>query len=485
MNYWTNTANGTGNSATAVAQPNKEYERNLLHPLTNNISATAASTTTPRNSYSSYAMNHHQQQQIPSPRHNEDALLQQRFLPQSQSPHYQYQQTLPRIYQNNNGSISNSSNNGMIPSILNNSIIHEDSNNTINYQNNSPSNSSDKSGSSTTSTTNNLLPMRLNSNNNVIGNSSSFYNHNGTTTNNNTSSSSSSSSPFLYHWRSQSQNGTSPSSSISSASSSSNNNNSNLNSNNIQHSPLYQMSIQNQQPLYKVPFIATSMPSNTSYHVKNQLPLLQQQQQQQQRQNSYPQRSSITTINGKNIVNVLGHHHHHHNQNMRLGGIGSISHQQGSTTVMGSSSLNNNTLHHRVNESNSMVHIHGCHLCEKSFKRKSWLKRHLLSHSAERHFLCPWCLSRHKRKDNLLQHMKLKHSTYLLDELKNHNVIFHWEKSSTTHINNIHSLKLDQSNGPNCNNNNSNNIKTLLNEGVLNKEDVKRVLNKLIDQNNA
>ncbi|SMN21804.1 similar to Saccharomyces cerevisiae YMR070W MOT3 Nuclear transcription factor with two Cys2-His2 zinc fingers [Maudiozyma saulgeensis] len=483
MNYWTNTTNANGASATmshshsSLPQQqqqhhhsllsSKDYERTLLHPLTNNNS-NGTITNTPRNGYSSYGVN----LQIPSP-HDDNAattsnnlIQQQRFFPQSQSPHYQYQQTLPRLYQTNSN---------MVPP-----IIHDDINNSnnITYQNNN-----DK---------NNLLPMRLNSNNSVVGNSS-LYNHHPTSNTAATNAaaaaaSSSSSSPFLYHWRSQSQNGTSPSS-ISSPSSSSSSASSTAN-NNIQHSPLYQMSIQNQQPLYKVPFIATSVPSssttssssvNGTGHIKTQLPMLQHNQH---RQNSYPPRSSVTTINGKNIVNVLNHNnilHHPHNQNIRLRTNGSLSHQHTTTN-----NFNNNSLNRRVEESNSMVHIHGCHLCEKSFKRKSWLKRHLLSHSAERHFLCPWCLSRHKRKDNLLQHMKLKHSTYLLDELKNHSVTFHWEKStSTNHINNIHNIKLDQSNGPNCNNNNNNNIKTLLNEGVLNKEDVKRVLNKLIDQNNA
>ncbi|AQZ12414.1 MOT3 (YMR070W) [Zygosaccharomyces parabailii] len=99
---------------------------------------------------------------------------------------------------------------------------------------------------------------------------------------------------------------------------------------------------------------------------------------------------------------------------------------------------------------------HRCPLCEKAFKRKSWLRRHLLSHSPERHFSCPWCLSKHKRKDNLLQHMKVKHTAYVLQELKSRNVAIEGDVSG-------------------------NSIRTLLCEGRLNKDDVKRVLNGLIE----
>lgn len=103
---------------------------------------------------------------------------------------------------------------------------------------------------------------------------------------------------------------------------------------------------------------------------------------------------------------------------------------------------------------------HCCPMCDKCFKRKSWLRRHLLSHSPERHFGCPWCLSKHKRKDNLLQHMKIKHTEFVLEKLRNYNVGIDGEVQN-------------------------NNIKTLLYEGRLNKEDVKKVLNGLIDSYNA
>lgn len=102
---------------------------------------------------------------------------------------------------------------------------------------------------------------------------------------------------------------------------------------------------------------------------------------------------------------------------------------------------------------------HHCPMCDKSFKRKSWLRRHLLSHSPERHFGCPWCLSKHKRKDNLFQHMKLKHTEVVLEKLRENNVGVAGE------------IRND-------------NIRTLLYAGRLNKEDVKKVLNGLIDNCN-
>lgn len=145
-------------------------------------------------------------------------------------------------------------------------------------------------------------------------------------------------------------------------------------------------------------------------------------------------------------------------------------------------------------------YIHQCQFCEKSFKRKSWLKRHLLSHSQQRHFLCPWCLSRQKRKDNLLHHMKLKHTNYLLDELKKNNIIFNYNNSSSSNNNNDNnnnnSSSASGSGGAGAaaaaatapenedGNGYDTNIKTLINDGVLNKDDVKRVLNNLIVSHN-
>ena len=480
MNYWSAQPHTLPQQLPVLT--NKDYERTLLNPLNNN-----SGNNTPRNSYSSYGSTNNSngtaaaiatttigQLQVPSPHDI------------SQSPHYQYQQTLPRIYSGNgntNGINNNHTPLNVIPPLLNNSSIHEtraiitssdDMSNNYSNNGNSPNGSilNDK----------NVLPLRLNNNNNT-----------------NTSS------PFLYHWRSAS-NGN-----VSTANATVTQNNSNSPG---QHSPLYQLPVQS-QALYKIPFTANSTTTNNNItssgstpptmnkyqysHVGNPsnvmqpLPLLQQH-----RSNSYPPRSSVTTVNGKNIVTVLGH-------NTRLNGI--PPHHNN-----GNSMLNHHLIkqhHHRLNNTGTVTinnpqqqqqqhpgllsnvsgtHIHGCHLCEKSFKRKSWLKRHLLSHSAERHFLCPWCLSRHKRKDNLLQHMKLKHSSYLLDELRNHHVSFNWSKSSSSSFSQLNSEnnKVDHHHSVgNTQPSSNNNIKNLLNEGVLNKEDVKRVLNKLIDQNNA
>ncbi|QLQ78212.1 hypothetical protein HG537_0A04590 [Torulaspora globosa] len=131
--------------------------------------------------------------------------------------------------------------------------------------------------------------------------------------------------------------------------------------------------------------------------------------------------------------------------------------------------------------------VHKCHLCNKFFKRRSWLKRHLLSHFPDRHFACPWCLSKHKRKDNLLQHMKLKHTDYVLQELRLHNIKV---DSGFLTISNNNNDSANSSNSSaststtTSTNNSSNNIRSLLYEGKLNKDEVKRVLNSLIDKHN-
>lgn len=485
MNYWSAQPHTLPQQHPILT--NKDYERTLLNPLNS-----SSGNNTPRNSYSSYGSVNNStvtgsattigQLQVPSPH---DV---------SQSPHYQYQQTLPRIYNGNANSNSITNNHtplNVIPPLLNNSSIHETraiitSTDDMSNNGNSPNGSiiNDK----------NVLPLRLNNSNNSNANTATT-----------TTATTNSSSPYLYHWRS-----------------SSNNNGSTSASNTVQgnspgqHSPLYQLPIQS-QALYKIPFTATSTTTNNvsssgstpptmnkyqyshvanASNVMQPLPLLQQH-----RSNSYPPRSSVTTVNGKNVVTVLGHNPrlngippHHNNGNNMLSHHLIKQHHHHRLNTTGTVTINNIPQQHPGMLSNNVsgTHIHGCHLCEKSFKRKSWLKRHLLSHSAERHFLCPWCLSRHKRKDNLLQHMKLKHSSYLLDELRNHHVSFNWSKSSSSipsfgQLDSENNLKMDHhhSSGNNTQPSNNNNIKNLLNEGVLNKEDVKRVLNKLIDQNNS
>ncbi|CCC70574.1 hypothetical protein NCAS_0F00900 [Naumovozyma castellii] len=140
-------------------------------------------------------------------------------------------------------------------------------------------------------------------------------------------------------------------------------------------------------------------------------------------------------------------------------------------------------------DSENAVYI--CHICSKNFKRRSWLKRHLLSHSSERHYFCPWCLSRHKRRDNLLQHMKLKHSKNLINELKFRNVIFDWHNYHYQQQVQRHQQYQQQGGMPPqihganepFNINSEFTIRTLVTNGVVNKEDVKRVLNQLVDEN--
>lgn len=133
---------------------------------------------------------------------------------------------------------------------------------------------------------------------------------------------------------------------------------------------------------------------------------------------------------------------------------------------------NNNDIVLATNEVE--VYYHKCNKCNKSFKRKSWLMRHLLSHSTERHFFCQWCLSRHKRKDNLLQHMKQKHPKLVYQELKSANVLFKWHNNKNINFANIpEDKRIDYVDS----------IKNLIQQGIISKEDVKRVLNKIIKRN--
>ena len=90
--------------------------------------------------------------------------------------------------------------------------------------------------------------------------------------------------------------------------------------------------------------------------------------------------------------------------------------------------------------------------------------------------------------------MKLKHTNYLLDELKKNNIIFNYNNSSSSNNNNSNSASGSGGAGAAAaaatapenedGNGYDTNIKTLINDGVLNKDDVKRVLNNLIVSHN-
>lgn len=496
MNYWqTQTAMPQQMPQQLPVLGNKEYERTLLHPLASAASAVAAASASASASAST--------------------TLKQENSPQQQSPHYQYQQALPRIYQANvnthlTGHTPLSS--GSMPPLLNNTSIHESrglslgdsralsiqengivsamDNSSAAYQN-SPGNCSDRSSASASASAS-LVPLRLSSATEPQQQQQQQKQYSTSIQNNNNNNNNQ---QFLYNWRSQSQgtNGSSPSNNIHSP---------------AQQQQMYQMRMHSQPAAHT--HTHTSAAAALVHSPQYQMPYPTTKYQYGGQGSGLPQlgnnnspRASVTTITGKNIVNVLGSSGNHHSHNMIVPG-GGVNHRQQvqahahAHMLKRHSMLDPYAMMHQGMPQGMMpgfdmggiqvsLHVHGCHLCDKSFKRKSWLKRHLLSHSAERHFLCPWCLSRHKRKDNLLQHMKLKHSGYLVDELKKHNVLFNWEKSATRGPNGEYSKPLEGKLGeqglmtpPTCNN-----IKLLLSEGVLNKEDVKRVLNKLIDKNNA
>lgn len=196
----------------------------------------------------------------------------------------------------------------------------------------------------------------------------------------------------------------------------------------------------------------------------------QQQQQQQQNQPSTIYKDAYDNNNTNNIPNTLNNVQTHSNNGTDYNSVNNSTdyiNNNKNTYINTPTQLLESKLNNELDHMGTF--IHKCHLCEKSFMRKSWLKRHLLAHSTERHFLCPWCLSRHKRKDNLLQHIKLKHSKYLIEELKKTNCTFNWKTNSEEE-----KLILTKNDS----------VKTLLCQGVLNKEDVKKVINKLIEKGN-
>ncbi|SCU92105.1 LAFA_0F08042g1_1 [Lachancea sp. 'fantastica'] len=119
-----------------------------------------------------------------------------------------------------------------------------------------------------------------------------------------------------------------------------------------------------------------------------------------------------------------------------------------------------------------------CNLCVKSFRRRSWLKRHLLSHSSFKPHGCPWCQSRHKRRDNLFQHMKTKHPREVLQELY-----------KTGNCVNMSDIEQFMSSGPLFEDGATGitgpSIRTLVEQGRVRKDRVKIVLNELATRFNG
>ncbi|SCU94865.1 LADA_0G11914g1_1 [Lachancea dasiensis] len=116
-----------------------------------------------------------------------------------------------------------------------------------------------------------------------------------------------------------------------------------------------------------------------------------------------------------------------------------------------------------------------CGMCERSFRRRSWLKRHLLSHSNFKPYKCPWCSSRHKRRDNLFQHMKIKHVLQVLQEL--YRAGDQIDSSLLDHYASASASTTEDAVGPS-----SSSIRILIDEGRIRKDRVKTVLNDIISR---
>lgn len=99
--------------------------------------------------------------------------------------------------------------------------------------------------------------------------------------------------------------------------------------------------------------------------------------------------------------------------------------------------------------------VYKCNDCHKSFQRAAWLRRHVLTHTNYRQFRCIWCSSKHKRRDNLFKHIKIKHMEQLMDSIQNFYPLANFETRD---------------------------LNKLVQSGQLHREDIKKVILSIIEK---
>lgn len=57
---------------------------------------------------------------------------------------------------------------------------------------------------------------------------------------------------------------------------------------------------------------------------------------------------------------------------------------------------------------------HLCSLCGKGFQSPKDLRRHIMTHTGEKPYLCPYCNHRANQKSNMKSHMMCVHNKELL-----------------------------------------------------------------------
>lgn len=70
-----------------------------------------------------------------------------------------------------------------------------------------------------------------------------------------------------------------------------------------------------------------------------------------------------------------------------------------------------------VGENSNLTMSRSCSICGHSFSGITWkqkLERHLLVHTGQKPFLCPYCPHRTNRKDALKSHVVNLHKAHLI-----------------------------------------------------------------------
>jgi uncharacterized Zn-finger protein len=88
-------------------------------------------------------------------------------------------------------------------------------------------------------------------------------------------------------------------------------------------------------------------------------------------------------------------------------------------------------IHNRYKPDMARPKIHKCPQCSKYFSTSKDVRRHLVTHTRDRAFLCEFCPQTFARNDHLQRHYKTNHRMEWLEKTQMEKVSTHWLEPQT------------------------------------------------------